>query len=341
MGVVEGKLAFNRTVTGLDQNTADLVTGSYSATYYSLNDNTIVFAIYGKPGYEADGSINVNHDDGYQPLKARAFKLSELVDMDFKEVDNLYVNVGGNGDISTDGIGYVLLNSKTAANKYVVAASMTVGESTTGIKYQETNALGYVVSAKQYYNAATSNYYAELVLINEDGRIEAKTIEDVKDLNNTSVLDADKVGAIDKADDTFAAGSFVRFHMNSDGVIDVLESAGGNKFDDVKTTVPAGSVTQNGLYLVNIVGERNGVVSFYDTDSAVNLKTEQSNSLDYHEDDGCQVIAIADDTYVGDNYTFVSRTVDNLVANEGNAVIQVEEGQIVRVFSFAEGYTLN
>lgn len=341
MGILDGKLSFERKVEGiedLDEETADLIAGSESATYYSLNDNTIVFAMYGIPAYEEDGSINPAHDDGYNPLKARAYKLSELVDMEFEAIDTLYVNIAGNGKLADYGVGYVLLNSKTASNKYVVAASMTVGADTKGIKYQETNALGFVVSAKQYYNAATSKYYAQLVLINEDGKIEAKTIEDVKDLNSVSVLDKEVVGAIDGEGETFPQGSFVRFHMDNDGVIDVIELEGGSNENHVKT---AYANEQSGLYLVNIVGERNGVVSFYDTDSEVEISKESSDSLKFHEDDGCKIISVSEDNYEGDELTTVPSRETILVEKKGNAIIQVEEGQIIRIFSFPEGYSIN
>ena len=341
--VDDGKIVFDRDIEGeLSTKEAEEIAGAIEeATYYAINDSVVVFAIYGQPNYAKNDSTGEIYIDtkttGYLPLKSRAYKLSDIKDITPSDISSLYVNFAGNGQLGAE-VGHVVLNSKTATNKYVLAASMTVGGSTAGITYQESSALAYLASARQYYNANSGKYYASLVLINEDGTITTTTIEDVKDLNNASVLVKETVGNIDGKGDTLPAGSFVRFNINSDGKVDVLTIEGGHKWKDVKKAYAGDS---SGLFLVNMTGVRGDIYSFYNADQTIAVDEADLLSLEAHEDDGCVVIAVAEDGYAGSVLAKLPTRETTLTANKGNAVIQVEEGQIVRVFSFAEGYTLN
>ena len=304
---------------------------------YGLNDNTIVFALYGNPCYEPDGEevkMDATNPD-YAPIKAKAYKLSELVDMDASTIDSLYVGkTPAQGPI----VSYVL-NSKTSANKYIVCAAMTIGKDLASghIAYKESRALAYVVNAKQYYNSATDAYYAELTLINEGGLFTAKTIENVTNLNAVEILDNGVIGNISDPRSNnckFAAGSFVRYDINADGVITALDNE-GCKLEDIKNEYKPEDYS--GFYLVNVSAERNGILTFYNTKDAIDdVKNASALSCEFHED-GYDIIGIDDDKYIGETLTKVSSRATGLEAGTGNAIIEIDEQQIVRVFSFVDG----
>lgn len=304
---------------------------------YGLNDNTIVFALYGNPCYEVDGEeikMDATNEE-YAPIKAKAYKLSELVDMDASAIDTLYV---GKTPANAPIVSYVL-NSKTSTNTYIVCAAMTIGKNLASgnIAYKESRALAYVVNAKQYYNSATDSYYAELTLINEGGLFTAKTIENVTNLNAVEILDNGVIGNISdqrSPNCKFASGSFVRYDINADGVITALDNEGCD-LDDIQDEYEAGDYS--GFYLVNVSAERNGILTFYNTKDAIeNVKAATALSCEFHED-GYDIIGIDDDKYIGETLTKVSSRATNLEAGVGNAIIEVDEQQIVRVFSFVDG----
>jgi len=309
-----------------------VVDGKFNGLY-SYSDDTIVYALYGNPGYYVNGTaVEVDTTmDGYKPVKSKALKLSEIKDMNAGYIENLYMAsfIDGAIECINEGMGSYVVNTAAQANRYVVAGAMTVGDNLSGIMYYETDSLAYVVSATQKYNSATKKYYAELTLINEDGLIKASTVDDVKDLTGSSVLESEYLGTLNEL-----IGGFVRFGMDDDGKIDVLETYG----NEVNTSFDWNS---QGLYLVNLTQNRNGIISFYDTDADVEISWEAADSLEMHED-GCELIGIDGDKYVGEKLTFVSKYVTSLPADEGgNAVIQIEEGKIVRIFSFTPNYVVD
>ena len=305
-------------------------------TYYGLNDATVVFALYGYPCYTAGGKIDASID-GYSPIKSKAYKLNELKEINAKPIDNLCT---GTESPSNYAVASYVLNTKTGNSRYVVAAAMTVGSKLENISYKESRALAYVVSAMQRYNNATDKYYAEFTLINEDGLFTAATIEDVTDLNANSALEDDYIGKLSAEDGKYPAGTFLRYDINSENVLTAIDNT-----DLLKTNISTelkytGATVSNGLYLINVTNERNGVVSFFETDSEVDPQNGALQSLKVHED-GYSVIGIDDDAFVGEVITKVStRQSDALEAGVGNAIIEVDEGQIVRIFSFIDGYEL-
>ncbi len=304
-------------------------------TYYGLNDGSVVFALYGFPCYAAGGKIDATID-GYSPVKAKAYKLNELKEINAKEIENLCV---GTESPASYAVASYVLNTKSGNSQYVVAAAMTVGSKLENISYKESRALAYVVSAMQRYNNATDKYFAEFTLINEDGLFTANTIEDVTDLNANQALEDDYIGKLSAADGKYPAGTFLRYDIDSTGVLTAIDNE-----DLLKTNINTelkytGSVVSNGLYLINVTNERNGVLSFFETTSAVDPQNGKLMSLKFHED-GYSVIGIDDDAFVGEVITKVStRQSDDLAAGTGNAIIEVDEGQVVRIFSFIDGYT--
>lgn len=195
-------------------------------------------------------------------------------------------------------------------------------------EFQEVTPRGgfaYAVSATQRYNIENENYYLELWLINETGGFEVVTVDNVEDYHFMPLLTEGRIGRISEW-----SGAFVKFNMGNTDKI--------QRLDTPITEVSQTFAGADGLYLVNVIDERNGVVWFYDTDSDVDISAEQARSLVYHED-GHAVIAIDGDGYRGDALATVSGRETSLFAGEGNAVIQVYEGEILRVFSFYDGFS--
>lgn len=183
--------------------------------------------------------------------------------------------------------------------------------------------IAYVVQANQRLNMQTGKYYGELTLINETGLFTVETIEDVEDYSFMPVFATERIGRISAWE-----GGFVQFDMrNTDKIqkLETKESSVKNAFDG-----------SDGFYLVNIADERRGIISFYDTSRDIpDVQNTPAQSLALHED-GHAIIAIDGGEYEGESLRTIPARATSLTAGKGNAVIQVHEGEILRVFSFAE-----
>ena len=200
---------------------------------------------------------------------------------------------------------------------------------TSSAKEEETVDRGhfaYVVSAVQKINMETEKYYAELTLINETGKFDVLTVEDVENYNFMPTLVDGYIGKLHGFE-----GKFIQFDMRKTDKIQKLEP---------RTTVVSESFSsKDGFYLVNIVDKRNGIVSFYDTAEDVTRGAPTlSKSLC---DKGYALIGIEGDRYSGEYITKASARTELFEKGIGNAVIQMEDGEIVRVFSFTDGYEIN
>lgn len=182
--------------------------------------------------------------------------------------------------------------------------------------------VAYVVKADQRLNMETGKYYGELTLINETGLFEVETVEDVENYNFMPVFTTERIGRISEWE-----GKFIQFDMRKTDKIQKLEP----RRSTVKNSFDGG----DGFYLVNVVSERNGILSFYDTARDVDVSAETAKSLEYRKK-GHAVIAIHGGEYAGEALSRVSSRAGILPEGVGNAVIQVHEGEIVRVFSFSE-----
>lgn len=183
----------------------------------------------------------------------------------------------------------------------------------------------YVVSANQKLNMETEKYYAELTLINETGLFEVTTVEDVENYNFMPTLQDGYIGKIRSLE-----GKFVQFDMRKTDKIQKLEPR--------TTAVSSEFSAKDGFYLVNIIDSRNGVVTFYDTaeDVTAGAPTESASFCDK----GYAIIGISGDRYAGEILSKASARAESFAAGAGNAVIQMEDGEIVRVFSFTDGYEI-
>ena len=333
--------------------------------HYAYNEGTVVFALYGNPYYGDDGEVYAtgdSDDDGiqdiggenekYSPVKAKAYKLGELRDMDVNTIPNLHIGMldgpttgmpeAAAGD---NAVASVKFNTNKGANKYVVAAALTVGETlaSANIAYRETNAIAYVVSAYQRYNNANDSYYADFTLINETGLFTASTVEGVLNLDAQDALNDDVIGNISKREDAgkagyYATGTFIRYELNGDGKLTTIDNEGIGAYSDIVTDLS--NLQAGKLYLVNIVNQRDNILSFYPAkDLDLGSTNEAASSCKLHED-GYDIIGIDDDTYAGESFTKVARNAV-LEAGIGNAIIEIEDDEIIRIFSFTDGWSKN
>ncbi len=287
--------------------------------YYG-DDSSIVFVLYGN----LKGDYT---DESYKPVKARAYKLSSLVDLTAKGIEGLTINNG----LQDKAMGSAVVNTSGYSNT-VVAAAITHGENLDNITYKSSDSIAYVVSAKQMYNVATGSAYAKFTLIGEDGMFEANSIDDVTDLNNNSIFSesAGYVGNIKN----YESGTVVRYALTEDGKISAISSAGGLKTDMLAD--PQGKTS--GLYYVSAADIVNNRFIYYSSlsehtlGSDGRLDADETNSLLLSED-GYKVITINDGEYVGSHLVTVPRN-QEIAKGAFNAIIQLEEGEIIRIFSF-------
>lgn len=183
----------------------------------------------------------------------------------------------------------------------------------------------YVVSAEQKYNKDTDLYYAVLELINETGSFEVLTVDDVENYNFLPVLTPGFIGNI-----ATLKGRFIQFDMRKTDKIQKLEPR--------RSAVSKSFSTADGFYLVNIIAERGGVISFYDTSADITIGAPAQNAA--FDDDGYAIICIDGDQFSGEMLIKVSKGETELYEGCGNAVIQMEGGKVVRVFSFVEGFEI-
>ena len=298
--------------------------------YYALNDAAVIFVLYGNPQYDANGDIL--RDANYAPIKAAAYKLAD-------KGDQLLADIPGMYQYDTAADTYALsyaLNTNKGMSKGIIAAAMTIGDEAaddTG-DAAEGEAIAYVVSSTQKYNAATAEYYLQMTLISEDGLFTAKTVDSVPDFTNTELAIPEGIG---KVTGDFKAGTFIEYALNAEGVITNMDNALYNAASNA--IVYNSGAARDGLYLVNAVSERNGSLFFLETDSAVaDVANAAPTSLKFHED-GYDVVTIDGEEVAGESILKVSARESSLPALYGNAIIQVDEGEIIRVFSFVEPYT--
>ncbi len=301
------------------------------AGYYGFNDNSVIFVLTG----DLTGNLETE-----VPVSARAYKLADIRDFEAAAI---------NGFAGEEIAASLVINEK-GYEKSIVAAAVTFGEGDGTLNYNETNNLGYVVSAVQRYNVATDNYYAEMKLISEDGLLNTKTVDAVTGLNpGVEVLDRDVLGPIDGRQENvvpkFPKGSFVTYTLNADNVITTIANAAA-----VEAPVDYNNdVAVDGLYAVKVASVKGNRLSFYDVDADIELDldgkvTNALDSLLFHED-GYDVITIDDDAYAGADIIklptkIAAEDLSDYVAGTYNAVIEIDEGQIVRVFSFTDLQTL-
>ena len=347
------KKAFNIASTDNTVNGKDM---------YALNDATVVFALYGNPAYNAGKVDSTTAKDyclthghqcgtcgcdatcdivGFTPVKAKAYKLGELESLTANQIPSLNVNSAAAGTV-----GSIVVNSATATTKYIVAAAITVGADVTmaGASYKDTKDYAYVVSAKQIYNLATDLSYAELTVINKEGVKTLTTVEGITDFNSQELFSQNMTQKLDgkNGSPNWVAG-FVKYETNADGVVTMLDVTPKSAVQTAYGNINWGAGVQDGGFLlVTVVGERNGILSFYDaTEVTSNLTTDTSvvlQSREYHED-GYAIIGIDEEDFAEDYLTTISNREEVLTANKGNAILQISEGQIKTVFSFTEGYS--
>ncbi len=224
------------------------------------------------------------------------------------------------------GSGAPLLAVPSYATPYLLSLSPSeTPEEDTKEELVDRGHFAYVVSAEQKYNKDTDRYYAVLDLINETGGFTVTTVDDVENYNFQPVLKEGFIGKISSLE-----GRFIQFDMRKTDKIQKLEPR--------RSAVSKSFSEADGFYLVNIIAERGGIISFYDTASDIAVGENALNAA--LDEDGHAIIAIDGDSYCGAQLSKLSRGETELYEGSGNAVIQMIKGKVVRIFSFADGYEI-
>ena len=287
--------------------------------YYGDSDS-ILFVLYGD--LEGDYSAET-----YKPVKSRAYKLSNVTDATAKAISGLKIN---NASINS-AVGSAVVDTKGYSNA-LVAAAITHGSDLANITYKSSSSLAYVVSAKQMYNVSTGAAYATFKLIGEEGLMEVTSVDEVTDLNNNSIF-SQPAGYVGKIDG-YESGTLVRYSLNADGKLEAVSSDGGRASDMMKD--PQGA--QSGLFYVNAAEISGDRFVYYSSQKAHELQSDGRLSADGAEslllsEDGYKIITIADDEYAGEYLVTVARN-QALEQGDFNAIVEIEEGEIIRIFSF-------
>ena len=204
--------------------------------------------------------------------------------------------------------------------------------------------IGYITSSERVYDAEKNEYYLQMTLICEDGKFVARTSSDIKNFDSEPCDFSGAAGVLEK-NEPFATGTFAEFTVNYDGEIERLDNRNVEKVS--KCVRFNEGVAEEGLYLVNVTKEYNGVLYFINADIEISGNaTAYANalanaiSLNLYED-GCDYICIDGDEYAGNSLVKLPSRGNTLVDGTGTAVIEVNsDGEIRRVFSFVDGFTL-
>ncbi len=289
--------------------------------YYG-DESSVVFVLYGN--LEGDYT-----SESYRPVKSRSYKLSQLIDVDGAAIKGLKIN-----NAAVNGaLGSVVLNSSGYSNS-VVAAAITHGDSLGNISYKSSDSMAYVVSAKQMYNVSTGAPYARFKLITDEGLVTVDSIDNITDLANNEIFSqpAGYVGDIEG----YGAGTVVRYFINAEGRLEVVSNDGGLREDMIQS--PEGE--SSGLFYVNAAQISGDRFVYYNSQEAHELGSDgRLNPSDTDSvmlsEDGYKIITISDDSYAGSYLVTVARN-QALAEGDFNAIIQLEEGEIVRIFSFED-----
>lgn len=286
-----------------------------------------VGAAQGKFGLNASSVIFMLYENARGDITSKAYKLD---DVDEANGDDITYNQ--NNASQTNSVSAVVYNTKSGTSKYVVAAAMSCEVGLTGkpiVKSDSDTEIAYVAGAYQRYNISSDEYYYEFKLINKDGALTAKTVEDVKFADGSDAILSEYTGKLD------IAGTYIRYEMNAEGVITVLDLDD----TDVNDTFSAAK----GLYLVSISNVRGDVVSFYDATcefDSDDARADTELATAKFSKDGYEVIGIDDGEYTGKDINKLPKKFE-LTAGAGNAVIELDkDGEIVNVFSFASNVTI-
>ncbi len=249
---------------------------------YRALDNSVVFLVYGNN------------------KKAKAYKMSNI---DSVEGTGFATAVEGN---------------TTGLNTVLVGAIQVADEGSFGTKLED---IAYVIEAKQNYNINTDEWYLDLVLITDNGILETRSIDDVRD-GKGKKYETVKVGAT-PAD--LEKGKIVSYKY-ADGLIQSI-----------------GALADTSVKLVNVADEYKDEIYYFEKTkdeweiaeknfnaSEEGIITVKTIDKDEHN---FKVIAIDDNEFVeGGEIEYVAIG-DIIKANGYNAILVLEEGKVIRVFS--------
>lgn len=283
--------------------------------YYYASTNSTLFLLY--------GNIDNENPQNSIPVKAKAYKLKDITDINSRPINGLSVS---NQDYSQTTVGNVVVDDTSTISSLVVGV-MTVGQSIPPI-VPETDDIAYVVSAKQVYNVVSNKWYLRVKMISEDGLLEVDSVDEPVDSTGTSSA---LVGNPRPNQEIpgYGRGTIVRFKLNEEGKLTTIDNSMGTAEDMKKP------ITNNGFYYVNATVVNNGLVGFFPYGEIVELENGRlpAASSAMALDEEYEIITINDGEYVG-NYLASAPKGIAIDEDDFNAIIQVRSGKIVKIFSF-------
>ncbi|MEG2570303.1 MAG: S-layer homology domain-containing protein [Clostridia bacterium] len=292
-----------------------------NGTSYLGNESSVMFMLYGDLLNPVEGKRT--------QVKAKAYKMKDMPLKASKGIPGIMIN----NSLAEYPIANVKMNNNPGSVSTFIVGVMTTGEKAP-VLISDTDGIAYLVSAKQAYNVASGKWYVSTKMINEQGVFELDTIDDVTNGEGVSLVSTPKANATPNGYDR---GSIARYRVDGDsGKIQTIDTEGGRAVD-MKRPI---DIESSGLYYATLAGTSGKLLGFY-TYSDANIELEpQTGKLPRVSDtillnDEYKVIGISGGSYSGEDINFITR--DSMIPGKSaNAIIQIKEGKIVKIFSFDE-----
>jgi len=319
------------------------------------DSNSIVFMLYG-------GALTTTGNKGdegmrYGAVKAKALKLANIGDA-AGAGEAVWAKVGDAvnagefaatwfGDAVTD-----IVNNRIS----LIAGVMSSGE-TAGAGLVDVDNIAYLLKAKEKFNVATSKWYLEVAMINQNGLINTRTVDDVT-TDTGAIFDfAERANY----EDSLPAGSIVVYGMTaaeeegdtSEWILSIgTNQVGGKGLGDVESVYeysmtdmyPDGTtLVDTGYFAVQLAVLEDDAVGFF----PITHKNEEEYEpgewaedmyMEEADEYNFAVIAIDDNNFVEGGDAELITESDDVKAGDYNAIICVEGGKIVRIFSLYNNF---
>ncbi|MBE6915346.1 MAG: S-layer homology domain-containing protein [Ruminococcaceae bacterium] len=278
--------------------------------------------IGGQTLYAEDGSVMFLLYNQNANTKKITFKTYKLDDME-TIINAAAINTkkDANDNLFTD----IFVNAmKTSTNSNdVMIGVMSAGMQKPDVVDLGDN-VGLIIESVYEYDASSRKHYLDLALVSMgDAAVLSGKYMDVTKAKLSGVPGDDQEGNAE-----YAIGNIVNFIYDGSEFTSVSARADGK----VAAQEGVYSTGNDGFYKVTITEANDKRISFYNYGSAKNAGDAADQTLQTHEYIDLKVVAIQDNEVVGDDIEELSRY-DGISATDYNAIIEVMDGQIIKVFS--------
>lgn len=278
--------------------------------------------IGGQTLYAEDGSVMFllyNQNAGTKKITFKTYKLDDMETI----INAAAINTkkDDNDNLFTD----IFVNAmKTSTNSNDVMIGVLSAGMTKPDVVDLGDNVGLIIESVYEYDAASRKHYLDLALVSMgDAAVLSGAYMDVTKAKLSGVPGDDQTGAAE-----YAIGNIVNFIYDGSAFTSVSARADGK----VAAQEGVYSTGNDGFYKVTITEANDKRISFYNYGSAKNAGDAADQTLQTHEYIDLKVVAIQDDEVVGNDIEELSRY-DGISATDYNAIIEVMDGQIIKVFS--------